>query len=163
MVDSMTKKLLVATDGSELAKKAELEAGALAVGMGYGEVVAVTVVNTPLTEVEALACYQMNPFIPPAGVNECAAAERHLAEVVSRVQAAAPGVAVSFKLLHDLSPARAICEEARAGGYSLIVIGSRGLGAFGALALGSVSNGVIHNAEIPVFVVKGEAHKGGAQ
>lgn len=155
MVDSMTKKLLVATDGSGPAKKAELEAAALAVGMGYDEVVAVTVVNTPLTEVDALTCYQINPFIPPAGADECAAAERHLAEAVSRVQAAAPGVSVNSKLLHDLSPARAICEEARGGGYALIVIGSRGLGAFGTLALGSVSNGIIHNAEAPVLVVKG--------
>ncbi len=155
MVDSTTKKVLLATDGSKPAKKAELEAAGMAVGMGYDEVVAVTVVNTPLTEVEALTCYQMNPFIPPAGADECAAAERHLAEALIRVRAAAPGVTVSSKLLHDLSPARAICEEARVGGYALIVIGSRGLGAFGTLALGSVSSGVIHNAEIPVLVVKG--------
>jgi nucleotide-binding universal stress UspA family protein len=155
VVDSAAKRLLLASDGSEPAKMAGVEAAALAIGMGYDEVVVVTVVNPPLTEVDAVACYQANPFIPAAGVDECAAAERHLAEAVTRVQAGAPGIFVRSKLLHDLSPVRAICEEAHTGGYALIVIGSRGLGTFGTLALGSVSSGVIHNAEMPVLVVRG--------
>lgn len=154
-MNSPTKRMLLATDGSASSKKAEAEAALIAVGMGYSEVVVVTVVNPPLTVVEALTCYQVNPFIPPAGSDECSAAERHLAEAVARVRAAVSGIPVNSKLLHDLSPARAICEEARVGHYALIVIGSRGLGAFGTMALGSVSSGVLHNAEVPVLVVKG--------
>lgn len=154
-MNSPMKRMLLATDGSASSRKAEVEAAAMALGMGYSEVMVVTAVNPPLTVVEALTCYQMNPFIPPAGADECSAAERHLAEAVARVRAAIPGIPVNSKLLHDLSPARAICEEAHTGDYALIVIGSRGLGAFGTMALGSVSSGVLHNAKVPVLVVKG--------
>jgi nucleotide-binding universal stress UspA family protein len=40
-------------------------------------------------------------------------------------------------------------------GAGLIVIGSRGLGTIGRIALGSVSEGIVHNADCPVLVLRG--------
>ena len=40
------------------------------------------------------------------------------------------------------------------GGYDLIVIGSRGLGGFKKLLLGSVSSGILQRSTVPVLVVR---------
>jgi nucleotide-binding universal stress UspA family protein len=58
--------------------------------------------------------------------------------------------------LHVLSgdPAAAIAQIARDLGSLFIVMGSRGLGSIGGLALGSVATRVIHLSDVPVTVVK---------
>jgi nucleotide-binding universal stress UspA family protein len=51
---------------------------------------------------------------------------------------------------------RAVATAARAHGASVIVMGTRGLGAARSALLGSVSSGLIQNAELPVLVVPDE-------
>jgi nucleotide-binding universal stress UspA family protein len=51
-------------------------------------------------------------------------------------------------------PADRIVAAAKEEKADLIVVGARGLGAFAALMLGSVSTGVIHHAPCSVLVVK---------
>jgi nucleotide-binding universal stress UspA family protein len=51
---------------------------------------------------------------------------------------------------------RAVAAAARAHGASVIAVGTRGLGAARSVLLGSVSSGLVHNAELPVLVVPGE-------
>ena len=53
-------------------------------------------------------------------------------------------------------PARAILEHARDMNASMIVLGSRGLGALGGLLLGSVAHKIIQLATCPVLVVRDE-------
>jgi|CZCB01.1.fsa_nt_gi nucleotide-binding universal stress UspA family protein len=53
-------------------------------------------------------------------------------------------------------PADVIVEKARQGGYHLIVMGSRGLGAISSLLLGSVSDRVVKLAPCPVLIVRGD-------
>jgi nucleotide-binding universal stress UspA family protein len=48
---------------------------------------------------------------------------------------------------------RAVAAAAQAHGASVIAVGSRGLGAARSALLGSVSSGLVHNAELPVLVV----------
>lgn len=48
---------------------------------------------------------------------------------------------------------RAVAAAARAHGASLIAVGSRGLGRTRSALLGSVSSGLVQNAELPVLVV----------
>lgn len=54
-------------------------------------------------------------------------------------------------VIDEQPPAKAILEAAEQHHADLIVIGSRGLGAR-RTALGSVSNGVLHGAKVPVLV-----------
>lgn len=51
-------------------------------------------------------------------------------------------------------PAYTIMETASEGNYNLIVMGSRGLGGFKKLLLGSVSNAVVQEADTNVLIVK---------
>jgi nucleotide-binding universal stress UspA family protein len=50
---------------------------------------------------------------------------------------------------------RAVAAAARAHGASVIAMGTRGLGATRSVLLGSVSSGLVQNAELPVLVVPG--------
>src|SRR5688572_22007254 len=52
------------------------------------------------------------------------------------------------------APAQVIVEEAERWGADLIVMGSRGLGAWGRLLLGSVSDSVVHHAKCSVEIVR---------
>jgi nucleotide-binding universal stress UspA family protein len=51
-------------------------------------------------------------------------------------------------------PAEAILRVAEAEEFVLIVMGSRGLGQFKGLLLGSVTDRVLHHAHIPVMIVR---------
>ena len=51
-------------------------------------------------------------------------------------------------------PGKAIVEEAERWGADLILMGSRGLGAWNRLLLGSVSTAVVHHAKCSVEVVR---------
>lgn len=52
------------------------------------------------------------------------------------------------------SPRETIVDEADRWGADLIVMGSRGLSAWGRLLLGSVSNAVVHHAKCSVEIVR---------
>ena len=51
-------------------------------------------------------------------------------------------------------PANVLMDTARRVGGSLLVVGSRGLGGFSGLLLGSVSEAVSRHAQCPVAVVR---------
>ena len=53
------------------------------------------------------------------------------------------------------APGQAIIEEAERWGADLIVMGSRGLGTWNRLLLGSVSSNVVHHAKCSVEIVRG--------
>lgn len=60
---------------------------------------------------------------------------------------------VSSEIIHG-PPRQVIVDEAEEWGADLIVMGSRGLGAWNRLLLGSVSNAVIHHAKCSVEIVR---------
>lgn len=64
------------------------------------------------------------------------------------------GVKYDLKVERTNNPPGRILRIADEGGYDLIVMGSRGLGGARAWLLGSVSNKVAAEAEIPVMIVK---------
>ena len=57
------------------------------------------------------------------------------------------------------SPAQVIVDEAESWGADLIIVGSRGLGIWNRIVLGSVSNAVVHHAKCSVEVVRTPHHK----
>ena len=61
-------------------------------------------------------------------------------------------MSVTTRLL-DGDPARELLRVARDGDHDVLVMGSRGRGRMTAALLGSVSNRVMHDAEIPVIVI----------
>lgn len=51
-------------------------------------------------------------------------------------------------------PAEEICKKVEAGGFDLLVMGSRGLGQIKGYLMGSVSNRVCRHANCPVLIVR---------
>jgi nucleotide-binding universal stress UspA family protein len=56
---------------------------------------------------------------------------------------------------HERTPAKALIEAS--DGADLLVVGSRGLGGFKGLLLGSVSQQCSHHARCPVTIVRAKA------
>ena len=79
--------------------------------------------------------------------------ERMLSDAIEEAKAAVLSGKVTSKLLIG-KPGDIIIAEASEGGFSLIIIGSRGLGDLKELVLGSVSHQVVNESTIPVLVVK---------
>ena len=82
---------------------------------------------------------------------EAAAAELLLAETVAGLSEKYPDVEV-YREAIPLSAARALADASQ--NAAMVVVGSRGRGAFAGLLLGSVSQAVLHHAECPVAIVR---------
>lgn len=74
-----------------------------------------------------------------------------LAESVAGMRVDHPDVAIEQEAV-PVAPVRCLVDASRSA--SLLVVGSHGLGFFGGLLLGSVSQGVLQRAECPVAVVR---------
>ncbi|MGW7442743.1 universal stress protein [Kitasatospora sp. NPDC054795] len=70
-----------------------------------------------------------------------------------RQQVGEPYVEVEVRCEHG-RPAQVLLEESRDAG--LLVVGTRGTGRWGRLALGSTSTEIVHHAHLPVVVVPPE-------
>ena len=79
-------------------------------------------------------------------------AEQVLGEAVARARSASPGLEVTTELVAG-GAAAALLGEAR-GGAKMVVLGSRGMGGFRGLLVGSVSAEVASHAPCPVVVVR---------
>jgi len=90
----------------------------------------------------------------PGGTRGIHEAEQQ--ELDKALRTAADGVpddlSVRTQLL-DGDPARELLRMAREGDFDVIVMGSRGRGRMTAALLGSVSNRLMHDADVPVIVI----------
>ncbi len=85
-------------------------------------------------------------------------AHRVLDEMVDRVTGDDPDIEIERMAVCEL-PARALleaCDDA-----AMVVVGSRGLGGFKSLLLGSVSHQVAQHAPCPIVIVPGAERPGG--
>jgi nucleotide-binding universal stress UspA family protein len=135
----MLEKILLAVDESEHARKVVPAAIELA-RAGGGTVYALHVRELAFATAQVVG-------------NSPEEAERLVAGVVEELRQA--GVAAEGTVRTSTAgPARAILEQARDLDATMIVLGSRGLGALGGLLLGSVAHKIIQLASCPVLVVR---------
>jgi nucleotide-binding universal stress UspA family protein len=147
----LINKILVATDGSNLADKS-LDF-ALDLAKKYSaEVTILTVVDLPSNSFWV----QGTTFAPISSQKYLEKLEKFhkkiLTEAVKKAKASAQ-IYVTKRLL-DGRPAEKIIEVAKEGSFDLIVMGSRGLGGIKEFFLGSVSDRVADEASCPVLIVK---------
>jgi nucleotide-binding universal stress UspA family protein len=145
----MFKKILVPTDGSEMALYAAKHALALAEKFD-SEVTLVHVVQNYYS----LPAFSMPDTVSiPLSVLQDLEANGQL--ILAKTQEIFAGFAgkVSTRLEYG-PPAKEVIDIAVAGDYSLIVMGSRGLSGVTEMFLGSVSNHLVHYAPCPVLIIK---------
>ena len=139
----MYKKILVPTDGSEFAKKAQKHALFLASVTG-AEIIAVTVTENnfinglPLDD----EVYLLNQALK----------ERSEENLVEFDKLNEDNVKISH-IIKEGSPAKCILEVAIEEGVDLIVMGSSGKSGFDRFIMGSVADKVVNSAKCAVLVI----------
>jgi len=144
----MFKKILLPTDGSDVALAAADRAVALA----------------RLADAAVHAVYVQEPYpytgigaTNSTGVQEhLAAAQREASQALELVSALtrSAGVTLVTEIAEGSSPAEQIVEMARRCGADLIVMGSHGRTGIARVLLGSVASKVLMLSPVPVMVVK---------
>ena len=139
----MYKKILVPTDGSEFAKKAQQHALFLAKACG-AKIIAVSVTENNFVNGLPLddEVYQLNQIL-----NE--RSEENLKEFDEINED-------NLKITHVVregSPAKVILEVAKEEDVDLIVMGSSGKSGFDRFIMGSVADKVVNSAKCAVLVV----------
>ena len=139
----MYKRILVPTDGSEFARKAELHALFLAKVSG-AEIIALSVSENHF--INGISVSEEIEQINQIFEDRC---KKDLQEFEDMND---EGVKIS-SVIKEGSPAKTILEVAEEEDIDLIVIGSSGKSGFDRFILGSVSDKVVNAAKCPVLVV----------
>jgi nucleotide-binding universal stress UspA family protein len=145
----MYKRILLPTDGSELALAAAQHGLKLARSTGAG---VVALYASPPFETPAGFEFVPAPLLPVDVYEKSTrdAARNYLGAIEAAAEKA--GVACKSRHVRSLSPADAIVATAESDKCDLIVIGSHGRGSFRALLLGSVTARVLALCAVPVLV-----------
>ncbi|MDX8440981.1 universal stress protein [Mesorhizobium australafricanum] len=149
----MYKKILIATDGSELAGKGV--AHGLELAKGLGAAVTFVTVSEPFPALAwggAMAGY----VAPGELTNYEESARKYARELLDKCKAEADAKGVGSNAIHveNKAPAEAILEVAASEGSDLIVMASHGRRGIGRLMLGSQTAEVVSLTQIPVLVVR---------
>ncbi|HIH03681.1 MAG TPA: universal stress protein [Methanoregulaceae archaeon] len=141
----MFRTLLLATDGSENARRATATAIEIAAGLAIPSVVVVHVVGKAPSEAELVR----------AGLDVHALLEEEARRAAGSTLDLLDAAKVPYSLRAALGdPAGVILGIAEKEAADLLVLGSRGLGALSGLVMGSVSQKLVHLAPCPVLIVK---------
>lgn len=138
--------VVAGTDGSESSLAAVVAAAREARWRGA----ALRVVHAFLLPMTHAPLDAVPPGLPDDGLVRTA--EELVAEAVEHARATAPEVAVSSAVLAG-DPLSVLVEESR--GAEVVVLGSRGTGAFGGLLVGSTAVDLAAHGRCPVLVVRG--------
>ena len=149
----MYSRILITTDGSELAAKGLAQGFALAKALG-AKVTVVTVSETwtPMG-VDAAGLAITEYALADEYDKASAAAAKNILDAAQR-QATAAGIAIETLYVPRKHPSDAIVETAKTGGHDLIVMASHGRRGLDRLLLGSQATEVLTHSAIPVLVVK---------
>jgi nucleotide-binding universal stress UspA family protein len=142
------KKILVPTDGSEFTKRAVDVAIELA-SLSGGKVTAIYVLDRTVYASSPMDSSLVNVY--DALEKEGSLATSYVAE-----KAKEAGIVAEEKLIEGV-PSKVILQEAEAGEYDLIVMGTLGRTGISKLLMGSVAEKIVQNAKCPVLVAKSPA------
>ncbi|KAA0700651.1 universal stress protein [Neorhizobium sp. P12A] len=145
----MYNRILLPTDGSELAAKG--------VDHGLALAKALNIPATILTVIVPLTGFALQGVVQGQALdsyNQGIQTELKELEALVREKAAKADVAIDFVTEIDVSPASAILEAALTRNCGLIVISSHGRRGVSRLLLGSQTSEVLANSTIPVLVVR---------
>ena len=139
------KNILLAVDGSEHSLRAAQYAARLIRAMPHCVLHLLHVEEAvPLRSHAFMSQEEINKLYEAEAKQRCAAVKEFLKE---------QNIAFQWHLAVG-HPAERIVEEAEKFGVDGIVMGSRGSGRVGSLVLGSVASKVVHEATVPVTIVK---------
>jgi nucleotide-binding universal stress UspA family protein len=140
----MFKKILLAADGSEHSIRAAQKAIALAKLNPESKVTVFYVVDGKISKHDAIHNLDADD-IEFKRVQKIEAASEKAKEA---------GINYETKIVRGDEPGPTIVKFANENNYDVVVIGSRGLGAFQEFVLGSVSHKVAKRVNCPVMIVK---------
>jgi nucleotide-binding universal stress UspA family protein len=147
-------KILLAIDGS-IYSDAAIEEIARRPWPPESEVKVISVAETPIIGIEPWGAGLTVPaYFEELEKSAREAAQRIIESALVKLKTAEDKtLSVKSEIIQG-SPSQVIVEEAERWGADLIVMGSRGLGVWNRLLLGSVSNGVVHHAKCSVEIVR---------
>ncbi len=154
-------RILLATDGSEFSFAAARKCCELISVKGKTVIRIISVIET-ISPVEPFGTsdeyYIMaQKAARSAAENMVEETRKMMVETVGEANADIEAEAISGR------PNQTIIDEAEKWGADLIVVGSQGLGFWGRMLLGSVSNAVVNHAPCSVLVVRGGKSTGDIQ
>jgi nucleotide-binding universal stress UspA family protein len=146
----MFKRILVAWDGSEHAKRALAEA----IDIAWSQ-------EASLTLLTVATLQPVGPgLVPPISETDLL---KGAEEILASGEALVPeGIAIWGRTALG-HPGTEILERAAAADHDLIVLGSRGRGAVRSAVLGSVSHFVLNHGTVPMLVVHGDGETSSGQ
>ncbi len=148
----MIEKILVAVDGSENSNRA-LD---FALDLAEKYRASVLVLNVfqlpPSTRVpeDAMTAFPSTLIVPKDFQK---IHEEILTKALARAREVKPNVTVESKL-REGEPALEIVDEAKTGGFGVVVVGHKGMGRVREIFMGNISEKVAHLAPCPVIIVK---------
>ena len=154
------KKILVAMDGSENSQKAAQAALELAEKLKT-ELVVLQAIIPPTSYYQTTIASPTGMSLPAPSQHEIDAyyayARKVATSIVGEVESKAKrqGIHIKTEIPEAVSSVvETILNHAARENADLIVVGTRGLGGFKKLLLGSVSSGIVSHAHCPVLVVR---------
>jgi nucleotide-binding universal stress UspA family protein len=146
--ESEVKRILVAVDGSKNATRAVKVASDIAKNNNAALII-LHVMTIPA------AVYSGNVPIPFDKIEDEARREGEKFVEAAALIAEQKGVKPKNAIIERMdSPVRGITDYSEENKIDLIVVGTKGLGGFKRLLLGSVASGVVHYAHCSVLVVR---------
>ena len=147
----MYQRILIATDGSRLSRKAIAHGTALAKTLGA------SIVGFHARQPFPIIYFAEAAIVPPSTEKQFEADSARLAtERLAEIEAAAKKAGVQFKAVQitDVSPAEAIVRAAKKEKCDLIVMASHGRKGLARVLIGSETSLVLTHSTIPVLVTR---------
>ena len=149
---AMYERILIATDGSELAGRGLAHGLCLAAALRV-PVLVVTVTEPWMPAFDDALALSADPTMQAGYREGCArAAQRILLDALA--QSVTAGVACETLHVADGYPSEAIVKAAAEHGAGLVVMASHGRRGLGRVLLGSQAQAVLAHAKVPVLVVR---------